>query len=121
MPAGLHSPPEPESGSLNVSERIGRNLARYRQRAGLSQERLGEKADYSPTGVGLLERGKRSCGIETLAKLAGALEIGVQDLTAGIEWVSSDETGGHFEVEIPSQFEEELDELDAELRSRKDQ
>jgi transcriptional regulator with XRE-family HTH domain len=106
--------------ALNVSERLGKTLARYRRRAGLSQKRLGEMADYYPTGISLLERGKQSCGVEALAKLAAALEIGVEDLMEGIEWVPSDETGGHFEVKEFIQFEKELDELEDELRSRKD-
>jgi len=60
---------------VNVAERFGKNLARYREASGLTQEELAVRASVHRTQVGLLESGQRQPRIETLVKLAGALSI----------------------------------------------
>lgn len=98
---------------MNLSERFGRNLARHRQSADLTQEGLGEKAGLHHNTIGELERGERVGRLDTLAKLCGALEIDANALMQGIGWVSSDgSTAGHFENRRV--FEDDLAELEAE-------
>jgi len=42
------------------------------------------------TEIGMLERGVRLPRVDTLIKLAGALEVSVDDLVEGIEWTPAD-------------------------------
>ena len=108
------SSPEPRDRSLNVSQRFGRNLARHRRNADLSQELLGEKAGLHRTAISQLEQGERVCRIDTLAKLCAALEIDVGALMQGVKWVPSQgSTAGRFENEPHSEFEDDLIERDA--------
>lgn len=74
------------SAAQTVARRFGENLIQARQRAGISQEELGIRASLHRTQIGLLERGGRLPRIDTLAKLAGALEVPVGELFDGIAW-----------------------------------
>ena len=73
---------------MNVGRSFGANLVACRKRAGLSQEALGFLASLHRTEVGLLERGARVPRIDTLIKLASALNIPPGDLLEGIGWES---------------------------------
>lgn len=65
---------------------FGRNLQRYRRRAGLSQERLGYLAVLHRTEISLLERGLREPRLGTIVKLASALEVSLNMLIEGTGW-----------------------------------
>jgi transcriptional regulator with XRE-family HTH domain len=54
---------------------FARNLREARQRAGLTQEKLAEKADLHPTYIGLLERERRSISLLRVERLARVLRI----------------------------------------------
>lgn len=84
-----------------IAERFGRNLRRARRQAGLSQERLSERASLHRTEIGQLELGRRSPRIETLLKLAGALEVPVDQFLDGINWVPGDYGRGEFTLSSP--------------------
>lgn len=47
---------------------------------GLSQEQLGFKADLHRTAVSFIERAQRSATLETIEKLARALQVEPSDL-----------------------------------------
>jgi transcriptional regulator with XRE-family HTH domain len=66
----------------NHRKRLGEALRRCRQRAGLSQEALAEKADLSPKYVGEVERGLVNISVDSLLRLANALAVRVRDLVA---------------------------------------
>ena len=51
-----------------------------RKKAGLSQEELAEKADFTRNYIGDIERGDKKPTIETLAKIAKVLKCRVRDL-----------------------------------------
>jgi transcriptional regulator with XRE-family HTH domain len=85
-------------GSEALARRFGANLARERKRAGLSQEEVGYRASLHRTEIGLLERGERTPRIDTALKLAGALEVGVDELVEGIEWSPGSVTPGGFSL-----------------------
>ncbi len=70
----------------DVGARFGENLARLRERSGITQEELAFRASLHRTEIGLLERGGRIPRIDTLAKLAGALEVEPGELFEGIVW-----------------------------------
>ncbi len=80
-----------------VKERFAANLVYRRKEAGLSQEELGFRAALHRTEIGMLERGIRMARIDTLVKLAGALEIEPGALLAGIVWLPGDPRPGHFD------------------------
>lgn len=63
---------------------FGKQLQRYRERAGYSQETLTEKIECSSIFISYIERGEKTPGLDTLVKLANALDISV-DILLGKE------------------------------------
>lgn len=63
---------------------FGTNLRAAREHAGLTQEALGHRADFHPTEVNRIERGRRNPGLLTIVKLANALGVPAGDLLAGL-------------------------------------
>jgi transcriptional regulator with XRE-family HTH domain len=85
-----------EMASRECAARFAENLRRSRRRAGLSQEQLGLCASMHRTAIGLLERGARMPRIDTLVKLAAALEIPPVELIDGITWTPGGARAGEF-------------------------
>jgi transcriptional regulator with XRE-family HTH domain len=83
---------------LDFATRFGHNLARCRERAGITQEELGMRAELHRTAVGQLERGERVARSDTLVKLVGSLAIAPEELLAGLEWEPSVRTEGRLTV-----------------------
>ena len=54
---------------------LGRTIRKFRERGGLSIEKLAEKADLHHNYVGELERGEKAASIDTLVKIAKGLRI----------------------------------------------
>jgi transcriptional regulator with XRE-family HTH domain len=61
-------------------------MKRHRNRAGLSQEELGFRASLHRTEIGILERGIRLPRLDTIIKIAGAIEIDPCVLLDGMTW-----------------------------------
>jgi len=59
---------------------LGTRIRKLRKERRLSQEALAEKADLHYTFVGRVERGEKNISLESLEKLAKALEINLMDL-----------------------------------------
>jgi transcriptional regulator with XRE-family HTH domain len=74
--------PEPDPSDPRTA--FGANLRKAREQARLSQEALGHRADFHPTEVNRIERGRRNPGLVTIIKLAKALDIPASDLLAGL-------------------------------------
>jgi transcriptional regulator with XRE-family HTH domain len=83
---------------VGIAARFGDNLRRARRAAGLSQEEAGIRASLHRTEIGLLERGERIPRIDTAIKLAGAVDVSVGDLLAGIGWNPGRSSAGEFRV-----------------------
>ena len=65
----------------NQGSKIAKNLKKIRQDKGISQDRLSKLADLSLNTVVTVESGANpNPTIETLTKIAQALEVGVDDL-----------------------------------------
>lgn len=64
---------------------FGRNVARFRDARGFSQDKLAEKADLDRTYVSGIERGVRNPGIKTVLRVAKALTVSVADLCKGVD------------------------------------
>jgi transcriptional regulator with XRE-family HTH domain len=86
----------PGEGTAIVAEGFGENLRRVRRREGLSQEQLGRRASLHRTEIGRLEAGERACRIDTLLRVAGALEVRPEEMLEGIVWIPGPETKGTF-------------------------
>ncbi|HEV7398903.1 MAG TPA: helix-turn-helix transcriptional regulator [Solirubrobacterales bacterium] len=82
---------------MDIAASFGRNLARCRKRAKLSQEELAVRASLHRTAVGQLERGERVARVDTLIKLAGSLGIPPGELLDGMGWAPGGTTMGQFE------------------------
>jgi transcriptional regulator with XRE-family HTH domain len=83
---------------VDIAARFGKNIARCRRRAGLSQEELSIRASLHRTEISQLERGLRLARIDTLVKLAGALGVSTDNLVEGIDWQPGSATIGEFSV-----------------------
>ncbi len=82
---------------MSVAKRFGANLVNCRKAANLSQEELGFRASLHRTEIGQLERGDRLPRIDTLIKLAGALNAKPDDLLAGLSWEPGATVAGSFQ------------------------
>jgi len=69
---------------MDVLHRFGGNLLRIRQARRLSQESLAERAGIHRMQISLFETGQRQPLLETLVRLAGALEVPLATLLEGI-------------------------------------
>ena len=65
---------------MTVKELIGRRIKEARQGKGLSQEALSEKIGMSAKYLSSIERGKENPTLDTLIKLADALEVETSEL-----------------------------------------
>jgi transcriptional regulator with XRE-family HTH domain len=90
---------------LEVARQFGANLRRARRRADLSQEQLGLRASLHRTEIGLLERGARMPRIDTLVKLATALQMRPGELIEGIAWTPGTTEAGAFTIKARAELE----------------
>ncbi|HZI39758.1 MAG TPA: helix-turn-helix transcriptional regulator [Acidimicrobiia bacterium] len=56
---------------------VGRNLRRYRELHGLSQEAFGDQLGFHPNYIGNLERGERNLTLRTVERIADMLGVHV--------------------------------------------
>jgi transcriptional regulator with XRE-family HTH domain len=76
---------------------LGEAVRAERKAAGLSQEKLAEKADLSTVFISRVERGKESPSVDNLVKIAKALSIRVRDLVEQF-WILGNPHSGGFEI-----------------------
>jgi transcriptional regulator with XRE-family HTH domain len=62
---------------------LGKRIRAERRKQDLTQEKLAEMADISDSFMGHIERGGRTLSIETLAKLANALNLSIEYIVCG--------------------------------------
>ena len=85
--------------SVEMSERFAANLIRLRRAAGYSQEDVAFRAGIHRTQVSLLESGSRMPRVETLVKLAGALNVTPDTILEGITWEPVVRTSGGLKID----------------------
>jgi transcriptional regulator with XRE-family HTH domain len=66
---------------------LGSKIRKYRQKAGLSQEELGNQLDLTRGSIAKMEAGTQSLYVHSLYKIAKVCGIKVTDLLASGEWV----------------------------------
>lgn len=60
---------------MNMRKLVGRNFARLRAAANLTQEEVAERADISQQYISGLERGLRNPSVETIFRISQALGV----------------------------------------------
>jgi len=70
---------------VEPKEQFGRNLREARGRLGISQEALAARAELHRNAVSMLEREERDPRLDTMVKLARALDMELSALLKGIE------------------------------------
>ena len=78
------------------------SLERAMSERGLTVSELADRAELSRNHVNLILRGRRRVQLDTLVKLAGALEVPPERLLEGVEWVSDGHGGGEFRPRPPA-------------------
>lgn len=66
---------------------LGSKIRKYRQKAGLSQEELGNQLDLTRGSIAKMEAGTQSLYVHSLYKIAKICGIRVVDLLPSSEWV----------------------------------
>lgn len=66
----------------DVKKLVGDRIRQLRKQRKLSQEELGYKSDLHYTHIGAIERGEKNWSIDTLVKVAGGLNVTINDLLA---------------------------------------
>lgn len=72
------------ASSASPRTAFGLALRGYRNKAGLSQEGLAEKAGVHRTYISSVERGQRNVGLDNICRIAEALSISPADLFGGL-------------------------------------
>jgi len=81
---------------VDIAAQFGDNLRRLRKRADLSQEEVSYRASLHRTQVSQLERGLRLPRVDTVAKLAAALDAEPAEFFEGIVWETGSVSYGKF-------------------------
>lgn len=64
----------------DVKKLVGVRIRQLRKQRKLSQEELGYKSGLHYTHIGAIERGEKNWSIDTLVKVAGGLNVTINDL-----------------------------------------
>lgn len=65
---------------MNLRERLAKNIIERRKSVGLSQENLARRAGLSRAYVGKIENARFSASIDTIEKIARALDVNAEVL-----------------------------------------
>ena len=63
-----------------IAKFIGRRIRNYRTQRGLSQEKLAELSGCHPTYTGQVERSEKNATLESIEKIASALNVPLSQL-----------------------------------------
>ncbi len=63
---------------------VGERIRNFRKEKGFSQEELANIANLHATYIGQLERGEKNATLESIEKVANALEVSLEDLFRSI-------------------------------------
>lgn len=72
--------------AAEASRLLGQNLVALRRRVGLSQQGTADRAGLHRTHVAMIETGQRLPRLDTIVKLAGAIEVQPCALLIGLAW-----------------------------------
>lgn len=78
-----------------IAKFIGQRIRNYRMQQGLSQEKLSELSGCHPTYIGQIERGEKNATLESVEKIASALNIPLSQLFEKL-----DDTNAHENIPL---------------------
>lgn len=64
----------------DIKVRLGKRIKQLRNMRDMTQQQLAESADMSISFLGMIERGKKSPTVETIQKMADALDVTLSEL-----------------------------------------
>jgi DNA-binding XRE family transcriptional regulator len=67
--------------------RLGANVMVRRLRAGMSRGELGLRAAVSTRRLGQVEEGRAAATLDVWVRIAGTLEMSLDDLLSGVRWI----------------------------------
>lgn len=65
---------------------FGRKIREERNKLGISQEELAERAGVHRTYIGMLERGEKNITLKNIKKIAKALKIKISNLLSNVDY-----------------------------------
>ena len=68
----------------DITKILGKRIRNYRKSAGLSQEKLAEFSGCHATYIGQIERGEKNATVESIEKIAVALNVSMSTLFTDI-------------------------------------
>ena len=74
---------------INYKE-MGKRIYGRRKELGLTQEKVAEMVDISPSHFGQIERGEDKCSLVVIVNIATALELNLDTLIRGIDEQNTD-------------------------------
>jgi len=77
-PDGVSSPKRKRKPILRHRKLIGDAIRACRKKAGMTQERLAERADLNAKYLGDIERGEKIISIEALLRIARAVKVPIR-------------------------------------------
>jgi CheY-like chemotaxis protein len=109
---------------MDIKKPFGKNVRAWRSRLGISQEMLAERAGLHRTYVCDVERGTRNVSLESISKLARALEISIPSLLSNTPDLAGNQPGlepprnggGMLEILL---VEDEADDVELTVRALK--
>lgn len=72
-------------GNRNLQRRFGETVRELRQKLGISQEDLADRAGLHRTYISLLERGLRNPSLTVISQVAAALKTAASQLVAAAD------------------------------------
>ena len=95
-----------------IAKFIGQRIRNYRTQRGLSQEKLAELSGCHPTYIGQVERGEKNATLESIEKIASALNVPLSQLFEKLDnsdaYESIPLTGYEFFSEMTKAEQEQL-------------
>ena len=96
---------------------IGKNLKRLREASGMTQLDLAKRLDYTKQTISNYETGRREPDIETVGKIAGALNVSIESIIADEDENKPDIFSGSSGV--PEPFSQKITEMiESEIQAR---
>jgi transcriptional regulator with XRE-family HTH domain len=81
--------------------RFAANVERLRRQRGYSLDQLAERSQVDEGDLEAVLRGDAEADVESIYRLAGALDVSPGTLYAGVAWIPDGEGGGEYRVEEP--------------------
>jgi transcriptional regulator with XRE-family HTH domain len=87
--------------SKDARMRFAANVERLRSRRGYSVDRLAERSLIPRAGIEAILRGEAEAHVDSIYRLAGALEVSPGELYEGVAWVPDGKGGGEYRIDPP--------------------